>query len=139
MQVYIEFLLYLLTYRNNENKLEDSLFCLLASTEFIRVMRGISIIAVCITNPFCWLVGKTYQLAEYDWSARCMLRVHDNLKIALEEITDNSFLFLKEHFIKNIFKGQIKILEPFKEFLECKFSIQEKCCVKDLEDTASKI
>ena len=64
--VYVEFLLYLFTYRNDENKLEDILFCFLASTEFIKVMREMSIIAMHIKNSLHWLAGKTHQLAEYD-------------------------------------------------------------------------
>ena len=102
--VYIEFLLYLLTYRNVENKLEDSLFYFLASTEFIGVIREISIILVHITNPLRSLVSRTHQLVVHDWSAYHISRVCDDLEIALEDIIDNPSLFLKEDFMKSIFK-----------------------------------
>lgn len=138
-KAHIEFLLHLFECGNDDNKLEDSLFCLLGSTEFIGVMRAMSIIAVRITNPLRWLAGKTYELAEYGWSARHMSRSYDDLESSLIEIIDDPSLFLKEDCMKKIFKRQIEQVEPFKEFLQCKFDTQTKRCVKDNNGVVNKI
>ena len=41
--------------------------------------------------------------------------------------------------MKNIFKRQIRMLKPFKEFLEYKFDAQERHCIKDTSSSVSKI
>ena len=64
-----------------------------------------------------------------------MSRVYDDLETALDEIIDN----LQEDYMRKIHKRQIEMLEPFKEFLEHKFSTQEKNCGKDSNGIVNKI
>ena len=102
-------------------------------------MRGISIIAVHITNPLRWLAGKTHELAEFGWSTRHMSRVYDDLEVTLVDVIEDHSLLPKEDYMKIIFKRKTEMLEPFKEFLECKFDTQEKRFVKNSDGSINKI
>ena len=83
-----------MSYGNDNNKLEDSIFCLLASTEMTGLMQGLSIIRICIRNPIQWLATKTHELTLYRWSARHMSQVHDDLEAALEKVINKPSLFI---------------------------------------------
>ena len=52
-------------YGNNYNNLERSLWIALASTEYIAVTRGMSIIKFAIDNQLRYLAGKTHEFATY--------------------------------------------------------------------------
>ena len=86
--------MYVLSCKDIDNKLEESLFCLLASTEMIVVTRGISIILIHISNLLWWLVANTYKLVKYNWSLRPMSKVYNNLELGLEMILTDSIRFL---------------------------------------------
>ena len=137
--VYLKFLLCSRECGNYDNKLEESLFCLLSSTEFTGVMRGMSIILVCVTNLLLWLAGKIHELAAFGWSTWHMSRVCDDLEETLVDIIEDHSLFLKEFHMKNMFKRKIEMLESFKEFLEHKFDTQEKRFVKNSDGSINKI
>ena len=52
-------------YGNSGNNLEHSLWIALASTEYIALTRGMSIIKFAISNQLRYLAGKTHEFTTY--------------------------------------------------------------------------
>jgi hypothetical protein len=71
--------------------------------------------------PFCYLAGKTHEIAEYNWGAADMSRVIDTLHDALNEIKEDPGLVLDPLYMMNIFKEYRDELPPFKEYWELTF------------------
>lgn len=101
--VHLDFTLHLKHSGSNDSKLKDSMFCMLGSTEFTGLMCGLSVVAVCITNPLRWFSAKTHTLAQHGWSMRRMSSLCDDLKEVLDKVVEDHTLFLIKNFTKNIF------------------------------------
>ena len=112
--MHLEFLLCLNSCCNDDKKLEESVFSLLEYTEFQGVMRGMSIIAIYISNPLRWLAANTHKLSSCNWSARHMSRRYDDLEESLANVIEDSNKFLDEDCMKNTFNRQKEMLSPFK-------------------------
>ena len=86
-----------------DNLLLDSLGIILRSGEICALTRVLAILHYSISMPMRWLVAKTSELGEHDWSVRSIGRAIDIVHNALKQIKENSKLFLDEDFMNNIF------------------------------------
>ena len=69
---YVKFLATHLCYGNKDNCLEDSLFVILTSTEFIAVTRVMCMLMVAVSQPWRYLAGCSHTFGSYGWSNRHM-------------------------------------------------------------------
>ncbi len=101
--------------------LMQNLFIALTSLEMIALTWLLSILHVSVCIPFCYLVGKTHEFAEYNWGVADMSRVLDTLHSRLNRIVNEPSLILDPLFMMSMFSEFQLQLPPFKEYWEMLF------------------
>ena len=136
---YIEYLACTLCYGDKDNSLEESLFVILSSTEFIAVTRVMCILMVAVSQLMRYLVGCSHTFGQYGWSNRHMSKQFDVLEKHLLYLVDHQENFLDKDFMLNIFGEAREQLPPFNEFLTYKYGKKQQRCIKGLGDNTSHV
>lgn len=130
---HIKFLATSLCCSDKDNSLEDSLFVMLTSAEFIAVTRSMCMLMVAVSQPMRYLTGCTHTFASYDWNNRHMSKQCDVLEEHLLCLVDHPSNFLDRDFMLNIFGEAREQLPPFDKCLSHMHEEKQQRCIKGID------
>ena len=99
-----------------DNILQENIFIILSSLEMMALARLCVIINITIYQPTRWLADNCHIFDHYNCFASSMGRMVDELETALEDISEEGGLILKEEFMMLIFQEIINELPPFEKY-----------------------
>lgn len=120
----VEYLHSLVFQSSHENKLEDFLYTVLRTTQFVAMARANAVIDLLVSRPLRWLAGKSAVLQ--DWSPYKMNGVLDLVHATFVKGKDDGTIFLNPQL--DIFESIATEQPYFKEFMEyTRIYIQPGC------------
>ena len=118
---YLEFIAWRYACGGGEGILEQNLFIIYRSVEYIALLRVLAILHMTIMLPLRWLAGNCENLAEYKFGVADMPWCVDLMDKAFAKIQRNGKKIMDDDFMFGIFDPIVKKVTPFGEYLEYMF------------------